>query len=56
MFCYINEVTFGPHLRLGTVAKRTNQVIGGLELSTPLPAEALEKGEGLEVESTASDQ
>lgn len=38
--CYANEATFGKpqsHLRMGLVARETNRVIGGLEVSVPPP-------------------
>ena len=36
-FCYVNEVTFGKSLRMGLVARRTNQEIRGMEISVPSP-------------------
>lgn len=33
VFCYVNEMTFGKHLRMGFVANETNYVIRRLELS-----------------------
>ena len=36
-FCYVNEVTFGKSLRMGLVARRTNQKIRGMEISVPSP-------------------
>ena len=41
--CYVNEVTFGPHLKMGLVARRTNHEIR-VEHSVPPPD--LQGGEG----------
>ena len=35
--CHDNKVTFEMHLRVGLVARRTNCLTGGLELSVPPP-------------------
>ena len=37
VFCYVNKVTLGKHLRMGLVAWGTNLVSRGLEFSVPLP-------------------
>ena len=37
IFCYVNEVFWGPHLRMGLVAKETKHVIRGLALSFQTP-------------------
>ena len=52
--CYDNKVTFEPHLRMGLVARRTNHVIRGLELSVLPPTPPQGRGEGLDFESIAS--
>ena len=50
VFCYVNEATFGKHPRMGAAGSGANCVIRGWE---PQP---LEKGGGLEVESTTNGQ
>lgn len=48
VFCYVNEVTFGPHLRMGAGCRGANLVIRGLELSVPPPSIwREERGSGL---------
>lgn len=53
VFCYINEMTFGKHLRMGTgfQGNQTYDWKVGTFSPTPWPAE---KGEELEVESITS--
>lgn len=51
VFCHVNEPSFGKLLRMGLVARGTNLVTGGLELSVP-PG----RGEWLELGSIASGQ
>lgn len=47
-FCYVNEVTFGGHLKMGMVINGAKQVIRGLEISVPLPILKVgERGRGL---------
>lgn len=48
VFCYVNEVTFGGHLKMGMVINGAKQVIRGLEISVPLPILKVgERGRGL---------
>ena len=55
VFCCVDEVTFGKHLKVGLVARRPNQVIRGLELLVPNP-DLQGGGRGWRFNSSANTQ
>ena len=50
VFCYVNEVTLGKHLRMGLVVRGTKLMIGGLKLSHPSSWPPPGRGQGLQIE------